>query len=141
MLRSQPDVVALRDDREVARRWLMLCPKRRDAENRPEEPNDFHLNMITNDRMKLKANRSRLSDISWWMRFLSQKIAQRANREDDLRQPWGHAHFEKVAASLIPQTRLKGSLRVPQSHRVVRDAITIRTSSPTGSVAAGSKGA
>jgi len=75
----------------------MLCPKRRDAENRPEEPNDFHLNMITNDRMKLKANRSRLSDISWWMRFLSQKIAQRANREDDLRQPWslGDTHILK----------------------------------------------
>ena len=26
--------------------------------------------------------RSRLSDISWWMRLLSQNIAQRANKED-----------------------------------------------------------
>jgi len=60
----------------------MLCPKRRDAKNRPEEPNDSELNQIINDRVKLKAIRSRLSDISWWIRFLSQKIAQKANRED-----------------------------------------------------------
>jgi REP element-mobilizing transposase RayT len=26
ILRSRPDVVATWDDREVARRWLMLCP-------------------------------------------------------------------------------------------------------------------
>ena len=30
VLRSRPDVVAEWDDNEVARRWLMLCPLRRD---------------------------------------------------------------------------------------------------------------
>ena len=70
VLRSRPDVVAQWDDRQVARRWLMLCPKRRDSENRAEEPNEFELHMITNDRMKLNSIRSRLSDVSWWMRFL-----------------------------------------------------------------------
>jgi len=28
LLRSRPDVVATWDDTEVARRWLLLCPKR-----------------------------------------------------------------------------------------------------------------
>ena len=28
ILRSRPDVVATWDDNEVARRWLLLCPKR-----------------------------------------------------------------------------------------------------------------
>jgi hypothetical protein len=30
VLRSRPDVVQTWDDSEVARRWLMLCPKRSD---------------------------------------------------------------------------------------------------------------
>ncbi len=82
VLRSRPDVVRQWDDSEVARRWLMLCPKRRNADGRPEEPNEFELNSIRNDPVKLKQIRSRLSDVSWWMRLLSQKIAQRANHDD-----------------------------------------------------------
>ncbi len=82
VLRSRPDVVALWDDSQVARRWLMLCPKRRDANRHPEEPNAFELNSIRNDPARLKEIRSRLSDVSWWMRLLSQKIAQRANLDD-----------------------------------------------------------
>ena len=41
------------------------------------------INSIVNDAPKLKQIRSRLSDISWWMRLLCQKIAVRANAEDD----------------------------------------------------------
>ena len=82
VLRSRPDVVATWDDAEVARRWLMLCPLRKDDEGQAIEPSEFELNMIRNDSAKLAAIRSRLSDISWWMRLLSQNIAQRANRDD-----------------------------------------------------------
>ena len=82
VLRSLPDVVAAWDDSEVARRWLMLCPERRDKNGRPEEPSEFELNHIRKDKARLKIIRSRLSDISWWMRLLSQNIAQRANKED-----------------------------------------------------------
>lgn len=82
VLRSRPDVVAAWDDSEVARRWMMLCPKRRDAQKIPQEPNEFELNMIRNDPVRLKEIRSRLSDISWWMRLLSQKIGKRANEDD-----------------------------------------------------------
>jgi len=32
ILRSRPDVVATWDDTEVARRWLMLCPKRKNED-------------------------------------------------------------------------------------------------------------
>ena len=82
VLRSRPDVVATWDDTEVARRWLMLCPLRRDENRQPEEPTEFELNSIRNNKEKLAAIRLRLSDISWWMRLLSQNIAQRANRDD-----------------------------------------------------------
>ena len=41
ILRSRPDVVAIMDDEEVARRWLMLCPMRRNPDGsamRPTQP-------------------------------------------------------------------------------------------------------
>ena len=70
------------DDSEVARRWLMLCPERRDAKRRPLEPTECELNRIRNNEEKLAEIRSRLSDISWWMRLPSQNIAQRAKKEE-----------------------------------------------------------
>ena len=82
ILRSRPDVVATWDDAEVARRWWMLCPLRRDAEGRAAEPTDAELGMIRHDPARLATIRSRLSDISWWMRLLSQNVAQRANKDD-----------------------------------------------------------
>ena len=82
MLRSRPDCVEKWDDTEVARRWLMLCPVRKDAEGRAEEPNEMELNTIRNDPDRMKMMRTRLSDISWWMRLLCQNIAVRANHED-----------------------------------------------------------
>jgi hypothetical protein len=54
ILRSRPDCVEKWDDTEVSRRWLMLCPIRKDAENRAEEPNEMDLNTIRNDPNRLK---------------------------------------------------------------------------------------
>lgn len=96
VLRSRPDVVANWDDSEVARRWVMLCPRRRDADHRPEEPNEFELNSIRNDPVKLRSIRSRLSDVSWWMRLLSQKIAQRANHDDEEVGKFWQARYRAV---------------------------------------------
>jgi hypothetical protein len=48
ILRSRPDCIVEFDDSEVARRWLMLCPVRKDAEGRAEAPNEMELNMIRN---------------------------------------------------------------------------------------------
>ena len=82
ILRSRPDVVETWDDSEVARRWLMLCPNRKKEDRSPEEPNEFELNSIRNDPEKLATIRTRLSDVSWWMRLLCQNIGTRANQED-----------------------------------------------------------
>jgi hypothetical protein len=60
ILRSRPDCVEKRDDTEVARRWLKLCPFRKDAEHRAEEPNEMELNTIRNDPDRLKLIRSQL---------------------------------------------------------------------------------
>ncbi|MBL8892393.1 MAG: hypothetical protein JNL67_20625 [Planctomycetaceae bacterium] len=82
ILRSRPEVVSTWNDAEVARRWLMLCPKRRDSNKQPLEPTAEELNMILNNPVAVREIRTRLSDISWWMRLLCQKIGRRANRED-----------------------------------------------------------
>ncbi|HEY0983981.1 IS66 family insertion sequence element accessory protein TnpB [Schlesneria sp.] len=82
ILRSRPDVVQTWDDTEVARRWLLLCPIRKDGDGQPEEPNEMELNTIRNDHQKLETIRLRLGDIAWWMRLLCQNIAMRANFED-----------------------------------------------------------
>ena len=86
ILRSRPDVVATWSDREVARRWRMLCPVRKNADGSPKEPSDPELKSICTDADKLAEIRSRLSDISWWMRLLCQRIAQRANAEEGQQQ-------------------------------------------------------
>ncbi|TWU05025.1 transposase [Stieleria varia] len=83
ILKSRPDVVASWDDTEVARRWLMLCPHRKDSNGNPLPPSECELNAIRNCPEKLADTRSRLSNISWWMRLLNQRIAQRANHEDE----------------------------------------------------------
>ncbi len=83
ILRSRPDVVATWDDTEVARRWLSLCPHRRHADGSAKEPTESELNTIRRCPVRLAEIRSRLSNISWWMRLLCQRVAMRANREDE----------------------------------------------------------
>ncbi len=82
MLRSRPDVVETWDDTEVARRWLMICPKRKNKDGTPCEPNEKELDSIRNSKETLKEIRSRLSDVSWWVRLMDQRIARRCNDED-----------------------------------------------------------
>jgi len=69
------------DDTEVARRWLLVCPRRKNEDGSASEPIECELNSIRHDPDRLAQIRLRLSDISWWM-LLCQTIAMRANRED-----------------------------------------------------------
>jgi len=82
VLRSRPDVVTTWSDEEVARRWCVLCPLRKCHEGSANEPTPSEIAMIVNCPERLEEIRLRLSDISWWMRFICQKIAIRANHED-----------------------------------------------------------
>ena len=64
ILRSRPDVVSSWSDTEVARRWLMICPVRKDHQGNPREPIEAELTSIRNDPHRLATIRRRLSDIS-----------------------------------------------------------------------------
>ena len=96
ILRSRPDVVETWDDTEVARRWLMLCPVRKSADGGAAEPSEPELNSIRFDADKVKTIRSRLSDISWWMRLLCQRIAQKANLEEEISGKFWQSRYRAV---------------------------------------------
>ena len=95
VLRTRPDVAEAWSDEEVARRWWRLFPKRRDEEGEPAEPEPQELRMLTADESALAERRRRLADLSWFMRCLSEPIAQRANAEDHVTgrfwNGWGSA--------------------------------------------------
>ncbi len=83
VLRSRPDVVATWSDTDVARRWLLACPDRKEKDGTAKEPTEAELNRIRCDPELLQETRMRLSDISWWMRLICQRIGMSANREDN----------------------------------------------------------
>ena len=96
VLRSRPDVVKSWNDAEVARRWFMLCPQRKNPDGSAKEPTQAEINSIAKDPDKLRNIRRRLSDISWWMRLLCQYVGQRANRETGDSGRFWEARFRAV---------------------------------------------
>lgn len=84
VLRNRPDVVATWSDGEVARRWLLLCPLRKTAAGGAEEPTAEEIGTVANVPERLAEIRWRLSDISWFMRLVSEPLARRSNGEDQV---------------------------------------------------------
>lgn len=106
VLRSRPDIVKAFDDQEVARRWLTLCPRSRrrtivdgKAVYVPNPPSPEQIAELANNKDEIKKIRQQLSSISWWMRLLCQKVAQRANYEDGISM--GHFFKGRFHATLI----------------------------------------
>ena len=58
----------------LVRRWLMLGPIRKNDDGSAIEPNGFERNSIRSDPEKVATIRTRLSDVSEWMRLLCQNI-------------------------------------------------------------------
>ncbi|UXI65839.1 transposase [Tahibacter amnicola] len=69
---------------EVARRWVALCPVRRGNEI-DENGCAERVVHIAADAGRVALYRERLCALPWFMRFLNEPIARRANREDACR--------------------------------------------------------
>ncbi len=82
ILRNRPDVVAAWSDEEVALRWLRVFPGRRLGEQLAE-PTEIDVLTLSGNKTRIAEVRSRLSDISWFMRALSEPIARLANKQDN----------------------------------------------------------
>ncbi len=95
ILRNRPDVVATWTDQEVAIRWLRVFPGRR-LEEHLAEPTESDVQMLVNQPERLAVIRLRLSDVSWFMRALSEPIARMANRQDDCTGRFWEGRFKAL---------------------------------------------
>ena len=96
ILRNRPDLKKKLPPTAVARRWLLLHPKRRDEQGQPCEPNSKELRGITDDKQRVKKLRNRLCHISWLLGYVKEKIARRANREDECTGHFWAKRFDMV---------------------------------------------
>ena len=94
VVRTRPDVVKSWSDAEIAVRWWNLFPQRREKDGSPAGPTEPELSHIRNDASGLKEKRRRLSNVSWFMKCLSEPIAKRGNREEEVTGHFWEARFK-----------------------------------------------
>jgi hypothetical protein len=94
ILRGRPDLVQTWTDQEVALHWRRLYPRRDPQTGDPVEPLECDLNTIVSDPARVAELRKRLSNLSWFMRCLSEPIARKANREDDCKGRFWEGRFK-----------------------------------------------
>ncbi len=83
-----PFIIRQWSDEQVAIRWLRVFPGRR-LEEHLAEPTETDVKMLVADTVRLEEIRRRMSDISWFMRALSEPIARMANRQDECTGDFG----------------------------------------------------
>ena len=93
ILRTRPDVVAQWTDEEAALRWLKVFPGRR-VDEHLGEPTTSDVQALVADEKRLAEVRGRLSDLSWFMRALSEPIARMANRQDEVTGRFWEGRFK-----------------------------------------------
>ncbi len=82
VLRNRPDIAGRWAADEIALRWCRVFPPRDDATGEPVEPGVHDLAMLANNSERLAELRQRLSNLSWFIRCVCEKIARTANHED-----------------------------------------------------------
>jgi REP element-mobilizing transposase RayT len=81
VLRNRPDVVVAWSDKQVALRWLQIFPGKR-IDEQLGDPTTADIDALIKDPERLALVRKRLSDVSWFMRALSEPIARLANKQE-----------------------------------------------------------
>jgi REP element-mobilizing transposase RayT len=83
-------------DEEVTTRWLKLCPGRR-VDNHAADIQIVRKAALLNDPFRISEIRSRLSSLSWFMRFINEPLARLANKEDDCKGRFWEGRFKSQA--------------------------------------------
>ena len=96
VVRTDPERAQAWSDREVTERWARLFPMidttTAEAMPWPQET----VERYAADPEWVAIRRGRLASLSWLMRLLKQRIARRANREDDCRGHFWEGRFTSV---------------------------------------------
>jgi hypothetical protein len=96
VLQSRPELLSAVDDAQIARRWLSACPTLRRGRSLSDEPSEKEIRALCENPSRIAQLRHQLSDISWWMRLLQQRVAQHCNREDNQTGTFWQSRFRSV---------------------------------------------
>lgn len=97
VLRIRPDLVDEWTDEEIARRWMTVCPGKREKDSAvPEPPTEEQIEAMLADKEKVAKCRKRLCSLSWYMRLLKENISRRANAEDERSGAFWEGRFRSV---------------------------------------------
>ena len=96
IIRQRPDVAKEWSAHEVTRRWRTIFGK---LPNTKSEREAFNLlvELESRDIKLVKLRRSRLANVSWFMRCLCEPIARRANKEDGCTGRFWEGRFRSQA--------------------------------------------
>lgn len=97
LLTNRPGLSQSATAYEVARRWLWLYPKQRDAKGCPIAPAEKDIERLIADQDRILELRQRLASISWLMKCLKEYIARKANGEDKCTGRFWEARFKSTA--------------------------------------------
>lgn len=93
VLRTHPRLVKRMGSWEVARRWLRVYPGKRVLDGKWIEPTEDQVKALARDKDKIRKIRRRLASVSWFMSALSEYLARRANKEDNVRGRFFEGRF------------------------------------------------
>jgi REP element-mobilizing transposase RayT len=91
IIETLPAAAKAFDDEEVARRWVQLSPAL--SENAANK----RVAAILDNPKRLDKLRLRLGSLSWFMRYINEPIARRANKEDDCKGRFWEGRFKSFA--------------------------------------------
>ena len=94
ILRTRPDIAASWSDREVASRWLQICPPKPRSKKKPALPIEVQINALLASPARITELRNRLCSLSWFMGRLNEFIARMANTEDKVKGRFWESRFK-----------------------------------------------
>ncbi len=94
IVRTRPDIVDGWSDREVASRWLKLCPSRRKSKKGAKPSMEEQIRALADCSDRIATLRKRLSSLSWFMGRLNEFIARAANKEDEVKGRFWESRFK-----------------------------------------------
>ena len=94
ILRTRPDIAASWSDREVATRWLQLCPHKPRSKKKPTPSLEDQITALLASPHRIAQLRQRLCSLSWFMGRLNEFIARAANAEDKVKGRFWESRFK-----------------------------------------------